>query len=292
MYTTKSSPSINPDNRPTRQTRHHSTSSDRSSQRSREKHILSGHATRPHSSCGVLTNTAGHEVIASDRSRAGMRDSYSVKKPDGQIKETTYHEPKREYYISSIASENVIGDSIDLLEAETASKCDQQTGLPFKVGSVKGRKTKGADDASVKGQSLCKHGHEGKACACKSLGLSKSTRTKTEDVCHSQNEGKEGGKRMREDKYAAISFHENSAKAVDRSLLEKREKVTKAVSTSKQVLAGTSGMTGSVKSSKIRKESFKRDGNPDKQEELANRHSFNRSAKPVRLPSHQKYEED
>ena len=61
MYSTKSSPNINYlAERPSRLSRHHSASSDRSSQRSREKRLLTDHA-RPHSSSGVFTNMSAHD---------------------------------------------------------------------------------------------------------------------------------------------------------------------------------------------------------------------------------------
>ena len=158
MYTTKSSPNINyPDERPARLSRHHSTSSDRTIHRSREKRVVSGCAARPHSSSGVSGSVGGA------RSRAEKRSQYSLRKIDGQQKDKVHGDRINN-------NKSMVTDAVATVDKGGADS-ETVTGLP--KSSTK-KETKDITVTTVKSHDTCRQKHE----KGKSVFASKANKTK------------------------------------------------------------------------------------------------------------------
>ena len=243
MYSTKSSPSINaPGDRPGRLSRTHSTSSDRSSRRSREKQVLTGTSSRPHSSCGVVIADHGREGSGGARSRVGVRDLIlPVRK---------HHEERREAYLQASACANEIkvsgvtkthgeqevshvkqGSVGDITKRHETDKimnkhkkvldlpdADKKREKSHKGKQLAVTKAKSIDSTAAKGHDPCKHKHERKHSVGKAEGLSKTSSSSKEDkFCHSHKETivKESGRRRKED-----HTEHSSNKITDRSKVD------------------------------------------------------------------------
>ena len=239
MYSTKSSPSINaPGDRPGRLSRTHSTSSDRSSCRSREKQLLTGAASRPHSSCGVITADQGREGLGVSRSRPGVRDlTFPARKHHEERSEAHPHGSGRhasDTKVSSVVKTQVEGEKQvakgsviddvprkDHSTDKSAVKPKKDIGLPGvdkrKEKSHKGRepvtKTRSIDNTAAKGHDSHRHGHERKPSAGKAEVLSKiSSSTREDKPCHSQKESHvRGHKERRSEGHSEHFFRRDSS---------------------------------------------------------------------------------
>lgn len=281
MYSTKSSPSINPGgDRPGRLSRHHSTSSDRTSHRSREKRVISGHATRPHSSCGVITTGHARQGTGAARSRGEAREKFQGRKQDSHDKEKKQHG----HGINEVSCKNVTTDhniSItgevvpvgDVSKVGTAkakseklshlSHTDQTRGAALKGRQVIMAKGKSFDSTSTKEQETFKPRHERKSSASKVESAEKtSSSPREEKPCHSRKETtKESVKRKKGDQSGYPVRQES--KATERSSGDKHSKTD---------------TSSTMKISVARKESVKK-GLHQRQEESKSRHSSTSSVK-------------